>query len=47
MAVCGVAIRELLVHELHDVGHTVLRLAKLVLQSLQVPSIVIGGVLLD
>ena len=46
MAVGGIVTCELLVHELHNVCHTVLSLAKLVLQSLQVLSIVIGGILL-
>ena len=46
MAVRGVTTCELLMHELHDGGHAVLFLAQLVLQSLQVLSIVIGGVLL-
>jgi hypothetical protein len=46
MAVRGVTTCELLMHELHDGGHAVLCLAQLVLQSLQILSIVIGGVLL-
>jgi hypothetical protein len=46
MAVRGVTTCELLVHELHEGGHAVFCFAQLVLQSLQVLSIVIGGVLL-
>jgi hypothetical protein len=46
MAVRGVSTCELLVHELHEGGHAVFCFAQLVLQSLQVLSIVIGGVLL-
>jgi hypothetical protein len=46
MAVRGVTTCELLMHELHEGGHAVFCFAQLVLQSLQVLSIVIGGVLL-
>jgi hypothetical protein len=46
MAVRGVTTCELLVHEFYEGGHAVFCFAQLVLQSLQVLSIVIGGVLL-
>lgn len=46
MAVRGVTTCELLVHEFYEGGHAVFCFAQLVLQSLQVLSIVIGGILL-